>query len=61
MTLDEISQNSIEGYAFPYSADLDNYIEAASYDIKNNGVSVDDALKKQADDFASKYGVKVNE
>ena len=61
LTLDEISQNSIEGYAFPYSADLDNYIEAASYDIKNNGVSVDDALKKQADDFASKYGVKVNE
>ena len=60
LTLDEISKNSIEGYAFPYSADLDNYIEAASYDIKNNGVSVEEALKKQADDFASKYNVKVN-
>ncbi|MGM0125887.1 lactose/L-arabinose transport system substrate-binding protein [Enterococcus sp. AZ194] len=61
VTLDEISKNSVEGYAFPYSADLDNYIEAASYEIKNNGVSVEDALKKQADDFASKYNVKVNE
>lgn len=60
ITLDEISQNSIEGYAFPYSADLDNYIEAASYDIKNNGTSVKDALQKQADEFASKYSVKIN-
>ncbi|MDA3973857.1 MULTISPECIES: ABC transporter substrate-binding protein [Enterococcus] len=61
LTLDEISQNSIKGYAFPYSADLDNYIEAASYDIKNNGMSVDKALKKQAEDFASKYNVEINE
>lgn len=59
LTLDEISQNSIKGYAFPYSADLDNYIEAASYDIKNNGMSVDKALKKQAEDFASKYNVEI--
>ncbi|MGX7173037.1 ABC transporter substrate-binding protein [Enterococcus ratti] len=60
LTLNEISQNSIEGYVFPYSADLDNYIEAASYDIKNKGVPIKEALKKQAEDFSSKYGVKVN-
>lgn len=58
-TLNEISQTSIEGYAFPYSADLDNYIEAASYDIKKNKTPVKEALQKQADEFAAKYGVKV--
>lgn len=60
ITLDKISQNSIEGYTFPYSADFDNYLAAASYDIKNNGTSIEAALKKQADEFAAKYNVKVN-
>lgn len=60
-TFNDISKTSIEGYSFPYSADLDNYIEAASYDIKNNHTSVEKALKKQAEEFASKYGVKINQ
>lgn len=59
-TLNDISKQSVHGYAFPYSADLDNYIEAASYDVKKNGTSVEKALKKQADEFAAKYNVKVN-
>lgn len=59
-TFNDISKTSIEGYTFPYSADLDNYIEAASYDIKKNNTSVEKALEKQADEFASKYGVKIN-
>lgn len=59
-TLNDISKTSIEGYVFPYSADLDNYIEAASYDIKKNKTSVKDALEKQANEFASKYNVTVN-
>lgn len=59
-TLNGISENSIEGYVYPYSSDLNNYIEAASYDIKNNGTKPEEALKKQADEFASKYGVTVN-
>ncbi|WP_261806015.1 ABC transporter substrate-binding protein [Lapidilactobacillus luobeiensis] len=59
-TLNEISKDSIEGYAFPYTADLGNYIEAASYDIKKNGTSVDKALQKQADEFVAKYSIKVN-
>lgn len=58
--LNEISKNSIEGYVFPYSADLDNYIEAASYDMKKNKTSIKDALEKQADEFSSKYNVEVN-
>lgn len=59
-TLNTISENSIEGFVFPYSADLDNYIEAASYDMKKNKTSIEDALTKQADEFSSKYNVKVN-
>lgn len=59
-TLDEVSQHSIEGYVFPYSADLNSYIEAASYDILNNGADVKEALEKQANEFADKYSIEVN-
>lgn len=59
-TLNDISKTSIEGYVFPYSSDLDNYIEAASYEIKQKNTPVKEALSKQADEFAAKYGVKVN-
>lgn len=61
ITLDEISQQSINGYAFPYSADLRTYVEQASNDIQKNGMPVEEALKKHADEFAQKYDIKVNE
>lgn len=59
LVLNNVSKNSIQGYVFPYSADLNNYIEQASYEIQFNGVDVKEALSKQAKDFASKYGVEV--
>lgn len=59
-TLNEISKNSIEGYVFPYSAELNSYIEAASFDMKKNNTPAKEALQKQADEFASKFGVKIN-
>lgn len=60
-TLNDVSKNSIEGYVFPYSAELNSYIEAASFDIKKNDIPVKEALQKQADEFASKFNVKINQ
>lgn len=60
LTLDEVSQNSIEGYVFPYSADLNPYIEEASAQILKHGVDPLTALQKVADEFAQKYDIKVN-
>lgn len=61
VTLDEISQQSIKGFVFPYSADLRTYVEQASNDIQYNGMPVEEALKKHAEEFAQKYDIKVNE
>ncbi|CAM3460161.1 extracellular solute-binding protein [Erysipelothrix sp. HDW6B] len=58
--LNEISKTSVNGYVYPYSTDLANYIQQASYDIQYNGADVKTALEKQANDFAQKYGIKVN-
>ncbi|WZU01753.1 hypothetical protein MGH68_01020 [Erysipelothrix sp. D19-032] len=58
--LNEISKTSVNGYVYPYSTDLANYIQQASYDIQYNGAMLKQRLEKQANDFAQKYGIKVN-
>lgn len=61
LELNEISKNSINGYVFPYSSDLRTYVEQTSNDIQHKGMDVKEALEKNANEFADKYGIKVND
>lgn len=58
-TLDEISQNSINGYVFAHSADINPYIEAASTDIIYKDRDVLEALEDHIGDFAQKYDIEL--
>ncbi|WP_125705633.1 ABC transporter substrate-binding protein [Lacticaseibacillus daqingensis] len=57
--MNTITKASITGYAFPYTADLDTYLAAASYEIQKNGTAPKTALADQAAKFAAKYSIKV--
>lgn len=56
-TLDGVSRNSINGYVYSYSADINPYIEAASTDIIYKDADVLEAIKEHIGDFAQKYEI----